>query len=154
MKKFHVLFVLGIAVFLTGCGEKSDQTATMTPSEQLAAGKEITISLNAQAPTVTEVTSESPVTTSQAVYSEVPMEAAMAVETPTNQQIQQALKNAGLYEGSIDGSLGKKSKSAIKTFQEQNGLVVDGKVGKKTWAKLSSYLNVTPSSTIPTESSN
>jgi peptidoglycan hydrolase-like protein with peptidoglycan-binding domain len=60
---------------------------------------------------------------------------------PTNQQIQQALKNAGLYDGKIDGTIGPKTKKAIEAFQSQNGLKADGKVGKKTWKALSVYLN-------------
>ena len=52
---------------------------------------------------------------------------------PSNKQIQQALKNAGLYDGKIDGTIGPKTKKAIEAFQTQNGLKADGKVGKKTW---------------------
>ncbi len=58
---------------------------------------------------------------------------------PTGKQIQQALRNAGLYQGEIDGKLGSQSRSAIREFQRANGLGVDGKVGKQTWAKLSAY---------------
>jgi len=35
---------------------------------------------------------------------------------------QQALKNAGVYNGPVDGNLGPKSKKAIRRFQEKNGL--------------------------------
>ena len=55
-------------------------------------------------------------------------------------QIQTALKNAGFYEGSIDGKIGKNSKKAVKAFQEANGLNPDGVVGNKTWSKLKAYL--------------
>lgn len=58
---------------------------------------------------------------------------------PTAKQIQQALRNAGLYQGEIDGKLGSQSRSAIREFQRANGLSVDGKVGKQTWGKLSAY---------------
>ena len=57
-----------------------------------------------------------------------------------NRQIQAALKNAGYDPGTIDGKLGAKSKKAIKDFQTANGLKADGKVGAKTWAKLSTYV--------------
>jgi len=158
MRKFYLLFVLGIAALTAGCGEKNSQTSPMMPNEQFGAGKEITISLNGQAPSVTEVTPAGtavPTSATIAQVGEMPMDAAAPVaETPTNQQIQQALKNAGLYEGAIDGSLGRKSKAAIKAFQEQNGLTADGKVGKKTWAKLISYLNATPTAAASTEPSN
>ena len=62
---------------------------------------------------------------------------------PTPKQIQQALKNAGLYDGKVDGNVGPKTKKAIEAFQTQNGLKADGKVGRKTWKALSSYLNKT-----------
>ena len=60
---------------------------------------------------------------------------------PTNKEIQQALKNAGLYDGKVDGHIGAKTKKAIEAFQTQNGLKADGKVGHKTWKALSVYLN-------------
>ena len=62
-------------------------------------------------------------------------------EKPTTKQIQQALKNAGFYNGKIDGNIGPKTKKAIEEFQAQNGLKADGKVGAKTWAALFSYLS-------------
>jgi peptidoglycan hydrolase-like protein with peptidoglycan-binding domain len=60
---------------------------------------------------------------------------------PTPKEIQQALKNAGLYDGKVDGHVGPKTKKAIEAFQTQNGLKADGKVGRKTWNALSVYLN-------------
>ena len=68
---------------------------------------------------------------------------------PTNKQIQTALKNAGFYNGSIDGVIGPKTLKAIKEFQAKNNLKVDGKVGPKTWALLSRYLNTTASEPLP-----
>ncbi|MDE2027867.1 MAG: peptidoglycan-binding protein [Candidatus Omnitrophica bacterium] len=60
---------------------------------------------------------------------------------PTSKLIQQALKNAGLYNGKIDGKIGPMTKKAVEAFQKQNGLKADGKVGAKTWKILSAYLN-------------
>jgi peptidoglycan hydrolase-like protein with peptidoglycan-binding domain len=60
---------------------------------------------------------------------------------PTPKQIQQALKNAGIYDGKVDGNVGPRTKKAIEAFQTQNGLKADGKVGRKTWKALSVYLN-------------
>ncbi len=59
---------------------------------------------------------------------------------PNSKQIQTALKNAGCYEGAIDGKVGKQTRQAIKKFQKDNNLDVDGKAGKKTWSLLSKYL--------------
>ena len=58
----------------------------------------------------------------------------------TPKGIQTALKNAGLYDGAIDGKIGRKTKDAIKEFQKQNGLKADGKVGKQTWSKMVKFL--------------
>jgi peptidoglycan hydrolase-like protein with peptidoglycan-binding domain len=60
---------------------------------------------------------------------------------PTPKEIQQALKNAGLYDGKVDGNIGPRTKKAIEAFQRQNGLKADGKVGRQTWKALSVYLN-------------
>ncbi|MBU1726744.1 MAG: peptidoglycan-binding protein [Candidatus Omnitrophica bacterium] len=59
---------------------------------------------------------------------------------PSVVEIQKALKNAGYYNGPIDGKIGSMTNSAIKEFQQANGLEVDGKVGPKTWAVLGAYL--------------
>lgn len=64
-----------------------------------------------------------------------------ALNRPGDKEIQQALKNAGLYEGKIDGKIGPKSKRAIEEFQAKNSLKVDGKVGPNTWRLLREYLN-------------
>ena len=60
---------------------------------------------------------------------------------PSEKSIQSALKNAGYYNGPIDGKVGRKTKDAVGEFQKANGLKADGKVGKKTWKALSVYLN-------------
>jgi murein L,D-transpeptidase YcbB/YkuD len=54
-------------------------------------------------------------------------------------EIQSALKNAGYYDGAVDGIKGKKTKKAIREFQKANGLTADGIVGKRTWEVLSRY---------------
>lgn len=53
--------------------------------------------------------------------------------------IQVCLKNAGYYDGPVDGIKGKKTRRAIKQFQEANGLTADGVVGPRTWEALSKY---------------
>ena len=67
--------------------------------------------------------------------------------TNQNQNVQQKLKDLGYYSGNIDGILGTKSVQAIKNFQRDYGLTVDGIVGKNTLKALglldtsSSYTN-------------
>ena len=52
-----------------------------------------------------------------------------------NTRVQQKLKELGYYNGAIDGIIGTQTVTAIKNFQRDNGLTVDGIVGPKT-AKL------------------
>lgn len=54
--------------------------------------------------------------------------------------IQTALKNAGYFQGEVDGKMGKKTRQAVREFQKANNLSADGKVGKNTWAVLKEYL--------------
>ncbi len=58
----------------------------------------------------------------------------------THKDIQLALKNAGFYNGHIDGKMGKSTKKAIREFQKANGLKVDGIIGKETKERLAGYL--------------
>jgi murein L,D-transpeptidase YcbB/YkuD len=59
----------------------------------------------------------------------------------SSKEIQTALKNAGYYYGAIDGKIGRMSRQAVKEFQEDHGLKVDGIVGPKTMEKLLPYLS-------------
>jgi len=47
-------------------------------------------------------------------------------------QIQEALKNQGFYNGAVDGVFGSATETAVKAFQQSKGLTVDGKVGTAT----------------------
>ena len=53
--------------------------------------------------------------------------------------VQTCLRNAGFYEGKIDGIRGKMTRKAIRDFQRANGLSADGVVGPKTWEVLRGY---------------
>ena len=55
--------------------------------------------------------------------------------------IQKILVEQGYYIGTsgVDGKYGKKTEEAVKRFQSEHGLVVDGIVGVKTWAMLEKY---------------
>ncbi|MFA6635612.1 MAG: peptidoglycan-binding domain-containing protein [Candidatus Omnitrophota bacterium] len=58
----------------------------------------------------------------------------------TKRELQTALKNAGYYDGAIDGKIGPKTRKAITDFQAANKLKVDGIVGLETRSELSRYL--------------
>ena len=62
---------------------------------------------------------------------------------PSTREIQQALKNAGFYQGAMDGKMGPMTRDAIKEFQRINGLPDDGVVGRRTWGKLKAYADMT-----------
>ncbi len=62
-------------------------------------------------------------------------------DRPTAKLIQLALKNAGYYQGVIDGKKGKNTRQAVKDFQKANNLKPDGHVGKGTWEVLKPYLD-------------
>ena len=51
-------------------------------------------------------------------------------------EVQTRLKNWGYYEGNVDGVYGSKTEAAVRWFQRQNGLSVDGQVGDQTLAAL------------------
>lgn len=59
----------------------------------------------------------------------------------TERDVQQALKNAGYYNGKIDGKIGSGSKKAIYDFQIDHKLKTDGIVGRRTWNELKTYLD-------------
>ena len=138
-----LVVVFGLTSFI-GCNKKKKEDAAdlngvttenvVSVTDSSAQGADLTNSVpvvveNASAASSTEVA-----------------EPAMAPATdvtgkPSPKEIQQALKNAGLYDGKVDGHVGPKTKKAIEAFQTQNGLKADGKVGRKTWKALSVYLN-------------
>ncbi|WP_392533932.1 GH25 family lysozyme [Nostoc sp. C117] len=51
-------------------------------------------------------------------------------------QLQQQLKDIGLYTNAIDGHFSESVKNAIVSFQTSKGLQADGIVGIKTWVTL------------------
>ncbi|MFH1189874.1 MAG: peptidoglycan-binding domain-containing protein [Candidatus Omnitrophota bacterium] len=64
-------------------------------------------------------------------------------------EVQQALKNAGYYDGKVDGVKGKNTKKAIKEFQKTNGLTADGVAGPRTWELLKNHLSAAYSASSP-----
>jgi peptidoglycan hydrolase-like protein with peptidoglycan-binding domain len=55
---------------------------------------------------------------------------------PAVRDLQQALKALGHDPGSIDGVFGDATESAVKAFQQEREITVDGIVGKVTWINI------------------
>ena len=51
-------------------------------------------------------------------------------------QLQQALEDLGYDPGAVDGRFGSMTESAVKAFQADRGLDVDGIVGEITWLNI------------------
>jgi peptidoglycan hydrolase-like protein with peptidoglycan-binding domain len=139
----NLVLVLVVAFALTtfiGCNKKKKDEA----AELNGVATENVVSVTDNAAQNADMTNSVPVVVenASAVANEAPGPATNAdISKPTPKLIQQALKNAGLYDGKVDGNIGPKTKKAIEAFQSQNGLKADGKVGRKTWKALSAYLN-------------
>ena len=162
--KLGSLSLLIIVVAVAGCAKKSTEQASITgtgfdsisTTEELAqlpqastasqqAGVEVlpieTSPITQGVPPIAGPTSNA----SQAAFNTL-SDAADTGNLTQEQKIQTALKNAGLYQGAIDGKIGPGSKRAIQEFQTANNLKADGKVGPKTWAALEPYLLGVPQS--------
>ena len=151
MNNLKVSVVVAAAVALVaGCGHKNEQSSL--PPEQVLAGNAIVapqqsvLDAHNAAPSMVGTTTVVPANQASAAATE-PSSLELtghAAEKPNDKDVQQALKNAGLYHGPIDGNIGPKTKKAIREFQEQNKLNADGKVGPRTWKKLLTYLHSAP----------
>lgn len=132
MKKFvFIILVLTLAGYLVGCGKKEEALDEMQEPLPMEQAGQLGSDLKAISQTGASA---------QATAKQLAPLPPSGPYTPTAKEIQLALKNAGLYTGSIDGTIGPLTRKAIEEFQKANNLTVDGKVGPKTWAVLSAYL--------------
>lgn len=137
---FLALVMVVSAGFISGCQKKAPEEQTLeisAPAEGVGG-----------APAQEQIQPAQIQIPAPAVTPEIAPEAEKAIgiarefTPPSEEEIQQALKNAGLYDGEIDGKVGPKTNKAIEEFQAKNNLKVDGKVGRKTWEKMQEYLNM------------
>ena len=137
------ILVYGIMAVLTvvGCEQRAENQGNFAKTEEFF--KEMG-STNAIVQTNTETEAQSTPTSEPTAVTQAPVQSTISeleiTIHPTINDIQQALQNADLYHGNIDGIFGPKTKRAILDFQTQNALKTDGKVGPKTWSQLKFYL--------------
>lgn len=62
--------------------------------------------------------------------------------------LQHYLHQLGYFQGSVDGIFGAQTQAAVMRFQSENGLVVDGIVGRETWSLLRKEMTTQPESII------
>jgi len=63
---------------------------------------------------------------------------------PSVTRLQQLLRNEGFDPGPIDGIFGSRTQAAVRAFQSEVDLVVDGIVGIRTWTALGVNCGATP----------
>ena len=139
--RISVLFSLGLMVAAsTGCARKKNANRLNALESQVNTISDELVRLDQQVQEVrggagsASAPSASAVATSGA-------EGGSVYRTPSGFElpsinIQKALKNAGYYQGTVDGKIGSATKDAVKAFQRDNGLEADGVVGRRTWDKL------------------
>ena len=115
--------------------ETEPAVATAPPSGgygYVTVGPMITSSINAQPQSsVTPIPSPTPKPTATPFTS-----LKLGSTGPDVRNVQTKLKQLGFLKGTVDGDFGKATEEAVKKFQKQYGLEVDGKVGANTLAKL------------------
>ena len=146
MKKiFSSVLAVALGIVLTGCQKKAPEQALMPPTENATDTASDPVVVIGEGQTTGSNQATDTTTTLDVNQGSMPTSAEMAGQTGSfhnvsTKDVQNALKNANLYAGNVDGVLGPKTKKAIKDFQSQNNLTADGKVGPKTWQKLEPFL--------------
>jgi len=146
--KMRILLVFLLGVVMMGCSKAQAPVQTASVNSETFTLNEADTLLAQPADIANQQSVSSAVqsVSNIVVNTEAPLAdpvAGKVSDSPDEKMIQQALKNLGLYTGDIDGTIGPKTKEAIKEFQSKNNLTPDGKVGPKTWAVLKNSLNTT-----------
>lgn len=137
MRIMSVVLLGGLLIVQTGCvstsryqSDVSDLQTQLTQTQAaLAAQQERSRVLEAQ------LTAKAP----REAYQGATYRTASGFEIPAK-DIQKALKQAGYYAGAVDGKMGPDAREALRNFQRDKGLTVDGVCGRQTWNKLKESL--------------
>ena len=155
MKNLQYSLIAVCLVSLVGCHAKSNSEELNTLKSRVSSLEQQVAMLNqaiakseeipqAKASESLSTGTNSSETASASLTGSAPAQPAGAESTAsaalTPIEIQKALQNAGYYRGTPDGRIGPKTIQAIKDFQTENGLIADGKIGKKTSEKLRAHL--------------
>ncbi len=135
-----LLCAVVLAGVLSGCtttqGGNASLQARVTQLERSVSQQEQTIDELRQRGSMTSSRSSRP---SSSASSSTASDNRGIIRVPVApREVQTALQNAGYYSGNIDGKIGGKTIEAIKKFQRDNNLKVDGIVGASTWAQMKS----------------
>jgi peptidoglycan hydrolase-like protein with peptidoglycan-binding domain len=137
-KTFGWMIALPALLFVAGCATTCDKNQVDSLESRISSLERKVGSAGTQETMSNEIGS-----TSKSTVAEV-----VAPETPSKEDIQAALKNAGYYEGTVDGKFGPRTQKAIEDFQAANELKADGKVGPNTWSKLKKFYVSTATSQV------
>lgn len=153
MKKFvFISLALLAGVYLFGCGKKEanlEESQEAVSMEALTTATDnVPVAESVVGGPVVKIAVQKPEAAQTPAANLEPLPPAGPFK-PAAQDIQTALKNAGFYTGEVDGRIGPRSKKAIEEFQKANNLKADGKVGLKTWAAMSKYLNSAAAPVVP-----
>ena len=141
-RQFTILVCLVIVLGLTGCSRGSRSSrSTKVDSNDIAEMKAQLSIIEVKLDSIIEKQEMAimEIKTSPTAYA-TDTRRDYPAATLTKKEIQKALKLAGFNPGVIDGKMGKRTRTAIKDFQQAHGLKVDGVPGRKTQVVLRDYL--------------
>lgn len=139
MKKVSSFFVSSLLMVLLCSGCATAKQSSLMALENRMQLLENKLAVLSEQEKMTSCLVRDPLESSMLSVEEVER-APVVASKMTKQQIQIALKNVGYYDGKIDGKIGPRSRAAIKQFQKDMGLKVDGVAGRQTKEKLAKYL--------------
>ncbi len=147
MKEWSLLMMLMLTAGLSGCGTTKTAQELKQLQSQIGLLDQRVSQLERVGNPWAASPGSAPAVTSVPAPEPPARQAAAAASTsggakPGTREIQQALKNAGFYQGAVDGKMGPLTKDAVREFQRVHGLKDDGVVGRQTWGKLNAYADL------------